>query len=119
MKATPSPSKLLLLLLLVGVVARGRVTVATVLAGTNVDNARVHSGTDAVVVLEVHLGESVLVIDRSLNHVGESGRLDDRTHHIAHNGLILGDEAPGCAAHHALDVTTALLGASSVAALLR
>lgn len=59
--------------------------------GTATDNTLMDSGLNAVVHLEVELGELVLLVSRGVLDITKGGRIDDVTDNEALDGLVLGD----------------------------
>ena len=93
-------------LLAVAVVAdTGRgLTLAAVFDRANANDVRVDGARDAVVDLEVQLGQRVLAVDRRVREVADCGRLDHVAHGEALDSLVLGHAAAAVAAAHRLDV---------------
>ncbi len=90
-----------------------------VLAGANTDNLVMDGARDAVVDLNVQLGQNVLLVDRGIRNVTDGGRLDHVADGEALDSLVLGDHTAAVGAANRGDVATALLVASVGSSLLR
>ncbi len=76
-----------------------------------------HGGLDAVVHLDVELGEGVVLVGAGLPDVPEGGGVDDVADDEPLDGLVLGDGLACGYTAHTLDVSAALLVTSVGAAL--
>ena len=66
-----------------------RKTVATVNSGTNANDTSVNSTRDTVVELDVQLGDSIFLVDRSLLEITDGSSFDHVTDSETLDGLIL------------------------------
>jgi hypothetical protein len=78
----------------------------------------VNGARDAVLQLQVHLGDSVLGEDRGVRDITDSSRLDHVADGETLDGLVLGRASRAVAASDGLDVAAALLVATVVLSLL-
>ncbi len=83
-----------LFLLLEGGAGR-RVAVLSILSRTHSNNSLVDSSLNAVVLLNIELGEGVVLVDRGLLKVTERGSVDDVSDGESLDGLVLGDGLGG------------------------
>eukprot|EP01085_Mycamoeba_gemmipara_P001415 Mycagemm_TRINITY_DN3308_c0_g1::TRINITY_DN3308_c0_g1_i1::g.1415::m.1415 type:complete len:155 gc:universal TRINITY_DN3308_c0_g1_i1:484-20(-) len=117
----PSKKGRLCGLLLLSEAVRG-VAVAAGLARAHAHDVAVNSARNAVLHLDVHLGEAVLIIhagdSASLEDITERCLLDNVAHHEALDGLILGDAATAVRATNGLGVTATVLGTAIIPSLL-
>jgi hypothetical protein len=111
-----------LLAVLVVADARRGSTVAAANTRADTDNLAVNGARDAVLQLQVHLGDSVLGEDRGVRDITDSSRLDHVADGETLDGLVLGRASRAVAASDGLDVAAALLVATArrlLAMLLR
>jgi hypothetical protein len=73
----------------------------------------VNGARDAVLQLQVHLGDSVLGEDRGVRDITDSSRLDHVADGETLDGLVLGRASRAVAASDGLDVAAALLVATA------
>lgn len=66
-------------------------------------------GLNAVVLLDVKLGEGVVLVGRGVSDITEGGGIDDVSNEESLDGLVLGDGLGGGGASHAVDVAAAVL----------
>jgi hypothetical protein len=66
-------------------------SVLSLLSGSNSDDSLVDSGLDAVVLLDVQLGQLVVLIDGCLLEISEGRGLDYVSNLVSLDGLVLGD----------------------------
>jgi len=96
----------------------GRSTVATAFSGSDTDDLSVDGARNAVLQLQVHLGDSVLLKDRGIGDITNGSRLNHVTDGESLDGLILGGTSGAVGATNGLDVATALLVTSVGSSLL-
>lgn len=96
---------------------RGADTAA--LTRTNADVLAVDGARNAVVDLDVQLGQGVLLVHRGLRDITDGSRLNHVADGKALDGLVLRDHARAVRAADRVDVATALLVASVGSSLLR
>merc|ERR1719494_581393 len=70
---------------------------------------------DAVVLLQVDLGDGIVLVDGGLGEIAHGGRVDHVADHVLLDGLVLGDARRRV---DAADVSAALLVASVISSLL-
>jgi len=75
-------------------------------------------GRNAVVLLEVQLGESVLLVNRSLSQISHGSGIDHVSDDVLLDGLVLGDTSGRVFTSNESDVSTAFLVSSVISALL-
>jgi len=83
--------------------------VAAALPGANADNLSVDSAGDAVLELQVHLGNGVFREDRGIGNITNSCRLDHVTNGESLDCLVLGCASGAVGAPDRLNVATTLL----------
>ena len=76
-----------------------------------------HGTVDAVVVLDVQLGELVVVDGASLSDVSKRRSIDDVPNHKTLHGLVLGHELAGGHAVDSLHVASVLFVSAVVSSL--
>ena len=107
------------LLLLREAAARGRGADLAGLASAAAHNLPVHTASDAVVSLVVHLGHRVHVISGGLLDIPHRGRVDHVAHLKALDRLILRGASVAAVAHDgAANIATSFAVPSMIAALL-
>jgi len=94
-------------------------TVLARLLGPVAHDLAVDGAADAVVQLGVQLRQRVRLVDRGLGEIPDSCRLHDVPDDELLDGLVLGHAARAVGAAHGVHVTSALLRATSIPALLR
>merc|ERR1719473_678235 len=99
--------------------AGGRSTVATSLLGTDTHHAVVDGSLNGVVLLVVHLGEHVVVVEGGITDVTHRGCFHYVSNHETLHCLVLWDVLAREHAHDTLHVTAVLLVTPVVAPLLR
>jgi hypothetical protein len=102
-----------LLAVLVVADARRGSTVAAANARADTDNLAVNGARDAVLQLQVHLGDGVLRKDGGIRDVTNGSRLDHVADGEALDGLVLGGASRAVGASDGLDVAAALLVAAA------
>eukprot|EP01135_Chromosphaera_perkinsii_P006893 Nk52_evm48s621 gene=Nk52_evmTU48s621 len=85
---------------------------------TITNNLRVNSARNAVVHLNVQLGQGIGIIDRSFHDITESSLFNNVTDQESLDGLVLRDAASAVGASHGLNVTTPVLVAPIISSLL-
>lgn len=98
--------------------ANRRSTDAATLARAHTNNLVVNGAGDAVVKLDVKLGQDVLAVDGSVADITDSSRLNHVTDGEALDSLVLGDHAEAVDAANGADVSASLLVASVGGSLL-
>lgn len=99
--------------------SRGRSSDLSSLCGSNTDNLSVNSARNTVVDLDVQLGESVLLVNRSLGDISDGSRLDHVADGESLDGLVLRDHTGAVRTSDAANVSSSLLVASVGSSLLR
>jgi len=96
----------------------GRGTVAAAFARADTNDLAVDGAGDAVLELQVHLGDSVLGEDGRITDITDRGRLDHVADSESLDGLVLGGASRAVGATDGLDVTATGLVASVGSSLL-
>merc|ERR1719190_18940 len=73
---------------------------------------------DAVVLLQVQLGDGVVLIDRGLGEITHRGRVDHVADHVLLDGFVLGDAGGRVLATDEANVSAAFFVASIISSLL-
>lgn len=92
--------------------------IAATLSGSDTDDLAVNGAGDAVLKLQVHLGNGVLGKHRSIGDITDSGRLNHVPDGEPLNGLVLGRASRAVGATDGLNVAAALLVAAVGRSLL-
>jgi hypothetical protein len=92
--------------------------VAAAFTGANTNDLSVDGAGDAVLELQVHLGDGVFWIDRGLGDITDSGRLDHVPYGESLDCLVLWSASRAVGATDRVDVTTTLLVASATAGII-
>jgi len=95
-----------------------RSTVTAALAGTDTNYLAVDGAGDAVLELEVHLGDSVFIKDTGVRDITNGGGLDHVADGESLDGLVFGGASAAVRATNRLHMATALLVTSVGRALL-
>lgn len=101
----------LLAVLVVANTRRGQ-TAATTLARSHTHNVSVNRARDTVDHLDVQLGQSVLLVHRSLGKITDGSSLNNVANSEALDSLVLGHRASTVGASHKSDVASARLVAA-------
>ena len=94
-------------------------TVTAAFTGSHTDDVGVNGAGHTVVLLVIHLGQSVVLIHRLIRDITDSSALDHVSHQKASDGLVL--RTATCAVHATdeLDVATAMFVSTMISSFQR